>query len=266
MGDRLNPALDRVDVDAVDLAGEALQLEIAQLLTTLVAEAPFVAALVDSRQRSLGFLSPQARADQDAAVRAERAAQREATVQGRPLGHGATPTPGNFKGIAVDVDLWATAAHTRRRLIRWHRNSATPQDQMLLPQDPTTKQILDSLRGLIWTCDADRLLREILTDLRKARDAVDALLHGEDRMLLGDCPHCDRPTLVAHFDQGFIRCGKDQGTGHYHACVCPDPLCGCKRTPVTHRHIWWNHRGRNADGWLTLASRIRLDRLAHPTH
>lgn len=260
------PAFDRTDTPITSLAGEGLQLEIASLLTELHELNPFISALVTSYQRSVGFIGAEGIAEQDAAVRVERRLQAVAAQQGRPPGHGATPAPGNFRGIAVDVDLWYTTIDILRRLDAWHVRNNPDYLPETLPEAATIGWILDHIRPLVWGCTRDQLLRLVVDELRAARDAAEQLLHGEDRLFLGACPHCERPTLVAYFDQGLIRCGRDQNTSHYHPCTCSDPLCECKSRPVAHRHTWWNHRGNKPDGWKTLASRIRIDQLAHPTH
>lgn len=264
------------ETPADELVDEALRVELAALVTTLDQLAGAVAALVDTRQRGLGFLSPEGKAAQDAATRAERdaiaglRAKAKEVGSGRELGgwtvpdmHGATPSPGNLAGLSVDVELWTAVRHQLRRIVQAAGNPFRVGWLLeQLPDGADTRQVLARLRTAIWEADVDDLLLQAaVRDLRQARDTATRLVDGDDRVRLGaSCPHCGRDTLVVTFRDMAVTCDRDPATGRHEACTCPDPLCECKTRPYSHRHRWWQHRANKHDGWDTLARSITRDK------
>jgi hypothetical protein len=252
--------------------GEALQLEIVAKLSALLDLVPTVAALADSHQRGLGFLTYEARQVQNELIRKERRDQLKATILGRPLGHGPTSAPGNFPAITTYVEIWAASRHQIRRLVRWQaKNGTVPTAAPAVDQVPvdsaTAIQLLRMLRPLVWEVTEDKVLRAVLADLEQVTELAERLIDGPSRVPYPDaqCPHCGRPTLVAYFVRGVVEsvtCDNDQTTGARHPCTCPDPLCECKQRPIAHRHTWHRQRANKPDGLLTLSGLLKRNQNA----
>lgn len=242
------------------LGGELLQLEIVTMLTELLDLVPQVAVFADSHQPGLGFLSYEARQAQDAMVREERTARIEAEILGRPQGHGATATPGNWSAIGVHVEIWAAAFQSVDRLVK--HLGLIPRTLEIPEDGGTAVHLLRMLRPLVWETTDDKVLRTVLSDLTNAHQMAENLVGGNSRIAFDGkaapavpCPHCEALTLVATFKNDVleeVRCGKDPHTGANTACICPDPLCGCKTRPRAHRHTWTRVRGNKPDGLLAL--------------
>lgn len=244
------------------LAGVTLQLEIQLTLTKLLELVPMVAALADSRQRGVGFMSYDARQIENAMIRKERRQLLEAIKDGKPFGHGTTAAPGNIAAISAYVEIGTAAQHGAWRLTRWLgrngirvRLEAAPDQSYVA--GASVIQLLTTLRSLIAEISDDDLLNAVLDDLEHVRDLAERLIDGNDRALLDvPCPHCGRKTLVVTFKDGLITCSKDHATGKRHPCTCTDPLCECKQRPLAHRHTWHRARGNKPGGWLNLAKQI----------
>lgn len=237
-----------------------LQAEIAALLTDIATLVPFVQALTDSYQRGRGFLTYEGRQTLDRLVRDERAAGRARTDRrdndGNVIvglrwlhptyvlpGSDNTKTPGNFRGIAVEADITFTIQQLIRTLSRRRAATVLPRSNVLaaldLPTDPTLDQLLGHLGHLVRLTPAASALRPLVRDLERVKESADLLVNGQDRARLGDpCPHCELMTLVRHLDTGLTICDRTVTAEHYDACVCPDPMCECKRSPISFRHTW----------------------------
>lgn len=276
---------------------EDLQADISATLRDLDDLVTQLWRLLDSRQRILNFLTPQARIDMDAAIRAERRDRGGRDVTFIPLtrtqvgidettavigtryqvgtdwlntaatlsgGTGATPAPVSITAASVEAEVAFTARHLIQRIVRALSRAGVCVIHRL-PTNPSTTQLLSHLRRLTMFAGNRPLLASVLADLEAVKSAAERVVDGADRVLLDDhCPHCDRHTLVVNFQTGEITCDRDPD-GHHHPCRCPDAYCDCKRTPVTHRHTWHRDRGTSADGWWALADRLNLTRTTSVT-
>lgn len=243
-----------------ELHGTDLRVEIYLTLTAITALVPMVTSLTDSSQPGnlLGFMSFDAKQEQNQIIRKERRLRIAGQKLGHPHGHGATQAPGNIAGISVDVELWATARHLAGWLTRNGANA------LPVSVDADTPELLTVIEAMVADVVDDKVLRAVLIDLRPARAAALRLIDGVDRYRPeAHCIHCDRPTLVVDMVAGVATCADDPKTGQLHPCTCSDPVCECKTNPVTYRHRWYRNRIKAHDGWLTLKSRIQLDAKAH---
>jgi hypothetical protein len=252
--------------------GEALQLEIVRLLSTLLDLVPKVALLADSHQPGLALasvMSFDAREIQNDMIRKERRDLLEATKDGKATGHGTTAAPGNIAALSAYAEIWSTTQHQVWRLTRWlDRRGLSTRLEPLNDQVPvastTTILHLRLLRPLVWEVTDDKLLTSVLRDLEHAQEVAEHLVDGANMIRLdkAECPHCGRQTLTVDRKAGTITCGKEHATGRRHACVCPDPLCECKAHPISYRHVWHRTRGYKPDGWYSLGGRLNLERLS----
>lgn len=241
-----------------------------EALTALVYE------LADTTQRHLGFMTAAAKEAQDQQVRKDKRDQKKRTREGAPAGHGETRAPGNLRAIDVNVQIWATVTDILRRLRQVHRRRGTvPIHRAPDPETATVVDLLHHLAALVGDITETRILNAVLHDLEHAVELADTLIDGEDRVALHDpCPNCNRQTLVVTFvapkdadaaAADIARCERDQHTGRFHPCVCPDPLCGCKVDATAFRHTW--HRARpqsSSESWHHLATRITFTRVVTP--
>lgn len=250
---------------------EDLQLEISGKLPKLLALVPLVAALADSHQAGVGFMSYDARQIENAMARKDHRLQIEAEILGRPLGHGATAAPGNLAAISVYVEICTSAQHQVWRLTRaLARTGVTfklePVDDQVPVAGATAVQLLRMLRPLVWATSDLRLLQSVASDLTHVETAALRVVDGPDEAYYPGvlCPHCGRASLLAKFKDAVVEsvtCDKDQTTGKRHACTCSDPLCECKERPIAHRHVWYRTRGNKPDGLLALSGRLKLSRI-----
>lgn len=238
---------------------EALQLDIAETITALLTLAQRVADLADSHQRGLGFLTFNARQDENAMIRKERRLRLEAQILGQPAGHGATAAPGNLAAISAYVEIWTAARHQVRRLNRWHaKHGITPSP---IREAAGAVYLLRLIRPLVWDTTEEKVLHAVHDDLAHVRDITERVVDGNDRVLLDQpCPHCGHKTLVVTFKDKTIVCDKDHATGERGICQCTNSLCECQKRPIAHRHTWYRDRGNKPDGWLTLARLLEADR------
>lgn len=244
---------------------EDLQLEIVTTLAELLELVPLVAALVDSHQAGVGFMSYDARQVENAMTRKERRLQIEAAILGRPLGHGATAAPGNLGALSVYAEIWAASHQAVDRLVK--HLGLIPRHLEIPNDGGTPVQLLRMLRPLVWEVENRTVLTKVRDDLAHVESTAKRVIDGPDSAYYPDapCPHCGRPSLRATFSEGVVEtvtCDKDQSTGERHACVCSDPICECKERPIAHRHTWHRTRGNKPDGLLTLSGRLKLTRTA----
>lgn len=238
-----------------------LQLEIVARLSKLLELVPLVAALVDSHQPGVGFMSYDARQVENVMTRKERRLQLEAEILGRPRGHGATAAPGSLSALSAYVELWAAAHHAVDRLVK--HLGLIPASLEVPDAGGTVVQLLRMLRPLAWETTDRKVLTRVNDDLEHVETITKRVIDGPAQAYYPDvlCPHCGRPSLLATFAEMVVEtvtCDKDQTTGERHACTCPDPLCECKQRPIAHRHTWHRTRGNKPDGLLTLSGRIKL--------
>lgn len=250
------------DHDGTDAA--VLATEIDRKLSDLGALLPLVDKLVDSHQRGLSFLSPDAKDALDHAAREEKAHRVDTNPRFQTPGLqwmrgttgggvlGAVGVPGNVTAISAQADITFTV-HDLTRRIRTSLAKAGICPLSRLAADATTQDRLEHLSALVWVApdvaSAAQLLRSVDRDLEHLVGLADLVVNGNDKTTYGDCPHCRRPTVVVYFRPEFlIRCDRDQKTGHYEPCVCRDPDCLCKYKPTTFRHTWQKERPHAHDG------------------
>lgn len=248
-----------------------LQTQVGELLTTLANLAPMVEALTDTRQRGLGFLTPEGRDAQDRIHRAGKQAGADRLEGSRiatwapgvdivDVGPGESPAPGNIGGLSMAADIVTTLHHTARYLINLQARAGICT-LVRIPTEPTTEQLVAAVRQLTWQTTSLRHLEAVRRDLEHLRDETLRLIDGNDRTVLNaDCPHCGNRTLVVYFADDLIRCDRHPKTKRYEPCTCPDPLCDCKTRPVTYRHEWHRAKGTKPNGWWALADRLNLER------
>lgn len=251
-------------VDVTDI-----QAEISATLTDLAVLVDLVAELLDTQQRGLGFLTPDARKAQDQMMRAERRARVDTKkralglgfMRGTPstYGTGHITGAGNPTALSVDADITFTLIHLSQRTVRALTRAGVCALHRL-PGEPTTSDHIAHLRALAWTAPSIPLLASIQRDLERLVESATYVVDGNDRIQLGNCPHCGTKTentLVVYFKTGIVRCDRDPRTGHYSPCVCGDPYCACKHKPVSHRHEWHRDRGAARNGWWALSDRMK---------
>lgn len=250
----------------VDLVGQ-WRYDVVQQLEDLGAAALLVEQLTDTFQRRLGILTPARREALDEQYRKERKSRLEAVLAGLPSDIGATPTPGNFAGIAMAAEIWAVLQHHIRRCSKQLDAQRVCAIHQLRIRDDATTGVTDLVRLLshqVMAVTSSSLLASIGDDLGellgRVTNFVDAV--EESSHLDAPCPHCGRRSLVVQFHLGTIRCDRDPRSHHYEACICSDPLCACKHRPIGHRHTW--HRTGQQPSWYALRDRLNLANQATP--
>lgn len=255
-----------------------------RILIDLCIEAPLVAALTDSRQRGLGFLTPEAKRAQDSQLKKERQAHAQRLKAGQPVGPGASPAPGNVSGLSVDADLWVTLSHQVRQVRRHlaarlrHR---LDRDQVGIagpfvlvgevntwlgsPAPKDSADLARHLRELVWKLDDPdtdlKLVTRLERDLEHLHTSVDRLVEGDDRSRHpSPCPHCGRKSLVIWHREGVIRCDRDPHTHRYQPCRCDAAVCQCRTNPVHHRHQWIRDLGAKPGSWWALVDLLNRPR------
>lgn len=248
-----------------------LRVHVSQALTALAGTLPKAAALVDTRQRGLGFATYEAKQIRDEQIRKERRDRADAYAWLRahqlhwnllhdlPKATGETPAPGN-------VNAWSQLAEVELVLVDLIRSTerafltAGVCALYRLRENPTAVDLVEHLRRLSWHINNTRMLARILSQIEWCTDELDRLIDGNDKTVLdGPCPHCGRRTLVVTFTDGVIRCDRDPNTGQYEPCTCPDSYCNCHQDPH-HRHEWHRDKGTTATGWWALSDRLNLSK------
>lgn len=282
--------------------------DVSRHLTELGGLLDLVSSLVDARQRTIGFLTPDGRQALDEFIRQERAAQRGHAHDGRgadlglkwlnrditAAGLGEAPAPVTMSAASLEAQAWASLQQLVTRATR-HLVFNDPRTDIARGWCPYPRPVRDidldldqagaivwpeipalvaHLRTLSWDITDTNLLADITRELEHLTIAAETVVDGAGRTHLGECPHCQRDTLVVHFrdrdENGnrlgeFVRCGKDPKTGHHEQCTCSDDWCPCKETPVTFRHTWWRNvrdapDPRVAHDWHDLAGRLNIRR------
>lgn len=264
---------------------EDIQADISATITDLVILTDLIGQLVTTRQRGLGFLTPQGRQILDQLTRLEQTERRAQPTQPLGLrwlnresstaGTGDVPAPVTMSAAAVDAEIYFTVHDLTRRvgkaLARVEPVVETDRGWCRWPRrprhapEPNSIELMGHLRTLVWDSPSPSLLGDVLHSLQRLVEAADLVVNGNDRTQLGDCPHCGRPTLTVYFRDDVIRCDKDPVTGHFQACRCSDPYCDCKQKPISFRHSWWRvprnaPDPRLAHDWHDLAGRLNLKR------
>lgn len=259
-----------------DLAG--LQYDCMTLLGDLDTLQHLVAQLTDTHQRGIGFLTPDARAAinaQVAADRRQRTTQPDRDTVGldwlnrdrdvTPTGH--VRAPGTVAAISVEADIYFTLHDLVKRTTSRLYRQAQVCILERVPVEPTATQLIAHLRVLVVLIDTTDVLHAMHRELARLKDDATRLVDGDDKTLLPDpCPHCGHRTLVVRWRDDLIRCDRDQHTGSYAPCRCPDPLCDCKTKPIAYRHTW--HRNPAAAGnrrhtWAALNNLLTTRRAAN---
>lgn len=243
---------------------------VSEQLTTIGNLIPLIAALTDSRQRGLGFVTYEGKQIQDDMIRSDRAdldkrirAARELKLlpaDGFIRGRGESPAPGNIIAVSVEAHVHTTLHHVVRQLVHDQARHGVCT-LVRVPQDATLPELVAATRSLSWSCTTTTLLDTIERDLAQLVDDAHRLIDGNDRTVLyANCPHCGNRTLVVYFKDDLIRCDRHPKTGRYEPCTCPDPLCDCKTRPRAFRHEWHRSRGTKPNSWWALADRLNLER------
>ena len=241
-----------------------LQVEISTNLQEIAREADRVTALHDTHQRGIGFLTPTARAMIGKQWVRDREDRREADRLGQAHGTGPVATPGNFAGIAVDVEVW-TILRDQIRKAQKSLTAAGNGRPLVAGENTTVHQLTGVLLDLMWDLTDTKVLRLMSADTEYALELVTNLVHGNSREALDDpCPHCGRKTLVAYFKKDGadeVRCDRDPVTKEFEKCLCRVALCECQAAPKRFRHTWYRPRpGTQPDSWTALRRAIADDR------
>ncbi|MDN4174713.1 hypothetical protein QWY28_17260 [Nocardioides sp. SOB77] len=247
---------DQHAAETVDVA--TVQAEISSHLTRLLVLSDDVELLTDTVQRGRGFLTAEGRKILDQQTRREkrdlRAQPARRSDDGAPVvglawlnrtsmiaGTGDVAAPGNFRGIAAAADMWFTVSQHVRRMTRSLLAANRPVPAWTEPTAPTFTDLVNRHRQLVHAAPSLRLLQPIARELEHLVQQAELVVEGNDRAVLDSpCPHCELPTLVRYLQQGVTRCELDHTSRSSRPwpCVCPDPMCACKRDAVTHRHEW----------------------------
>lgn len=234
---------------------------------------PLVDVLLRATQRQLaGFQTPAARhaiaqaqaheRELDVLDREVRAGRQWMRPEQRLVGGANTPTPAATLGALDLSEEISFRLHdiVRRTLRALNRAGVCP----IVPRlraEPTSRDLIAHVRALVWTAPSKKLLTDIDRDLTWLNDAADRLVNGDAKTALPDpCPHCHRPTLVVYFRDDVIICGRDPKTRRNESCVCNDPICECKTSPVTYRHEWIRVPASARNSWRQLSSALKFAR------
>lgn len=247
---------------------EELTVDITVTLTRLASLVPLIKEMPDTHRSGLEYLPPPTRQAMGRQHAQERIEQRIAQAAGLPVGRGASKAPGN----AAAWSLLVTVETTIRRLIRFTLRR-TPQIRVAAGREG------EVLVDVVWRFSSiarqiteRRTAAAVLRDLENLEETVRRTLFGEDRVDLGQCPHCRRPTLVAYLQTGIIQCERPRDPdGHTPRCECDTQapasqlagasgLCPCHSDP-RFDHYWLRDRQRtHQKSWHALQ-----DAIAHPT-
>ena len=256
-------ALDRAVMEHNAKYGDHTDLRtlISSCLHDLDRLLPLANALVDTRQRGIGFLSVEARMVMDDLVRKERRDQLDNLKAGIKL-TGATPAPGSISAYSIleeaqrDLDDLAEWLNHRMRtvgvcLVRDLSHAGFGYEDAHIAR---LAQYVAETTSVQLLRHAHVTLEDITTRTRNMVDGRDIKAHPEP------CPFCGRRTLVVYLTrpwehagatgEGVIRCERDPKTGQYEDCVCNDSYCPCK-TAARHRHEWRNGQ-KGKWGWYGL--------------
>lgn len=229
---------------------DGLRYDAMTALGQLEAVHGLVARLVDSHQRGLGFLTPDARAAigaQYVTDRRYRTTQPDRDVVGLdwlnrdadviPSGH--VRAPGTVSAISVVADIAFTLTELVQKSTWWLERRQATCVVGDMPPEPTAEQLAARLRTVVVLLTDQRRLDHVLRETRRLVDDANYVVDGDDRTAMPDpCPHCDRQTLVAYMREDLIRCDRDRN-GRYTFCRCADPLCECRHRPIAYRHEWF---------------------------
>lgn len=267
---------------------DGLRYDVMTALGQVEPLAELIAHLADSHQRGLGFLTPAARAAMDAQHAADR---RDRTTQADRADIGldwlnrdrdVTPTghiraAGTTTALSIDADMTFTFRDLIRTTLAWLYRVNGLCVLGGTPERPTVAQLVARLRVLVIHCtDPDPLLRIYREATRLFRDASQYIDGDDSTRLREDCPFCGRRTLVLLYQDDpaggriphLVRCDRDQQTGRYAPCRCPDEVCECKTRPVEHRHEWVRTIPGVPDArrkWTSLATLLTARRAAPTT-
>jgi hypothetical protein len=255
---------------------DGLRYDVMTALGQLEPLQDLVARLVDTHQRGLGFLTPDARAAMGAqyiADRRYRTTQADRDVVGLdwlnrdadviPSGH--VRAPGTVSAVSTSADIAFTLHELVQKTTWWLERREGTCVIGDVPAEPTPEQLILRLRALVLHVTSDRRLLHVWRETRRLVEDATYVVDGDERAALDDpCPHCDRRTLVAYMRRDLIRCDRDR-TGRYGLCRCSDPLCECRRRPIAYRHEW--HRTPQAAGdrrrtWSALNNLLTARRAA----
>ena len=261
-----------------------LQSEVDQALVKLAADTSLVHDLARGHQGGLGFLTPESRKILDAQLQADRLYRRTQpdhldehgqvvigldwlNRDSHVAGTGYVRSSATISAVHVEAEILFTNHDLIRRTIRRLRDAGVCTLHRL-DVDPTTVQVVEHLRTLIWSAPSPSLLQEIQRETDHLTELASLTIDGNDRAGMEDpCPHCNRQTLVAYFRDGLIRCDRDPHTSNYAPCQCEDRYCDCKSKPVSFRHTWYRSKRTaekpvTAHDWHDLANRLNIHRAA----
>lgn len=223
---------------------------------------PYVIALEDSRQSSTWVMTEEAAAAADAQAKKDRDAHARNTKLGVKI-TGPIVAPANVSAVSIEAEYLMLL----RGFVRAANRAGLPKQWSLHSAGGAAWMAEQVLRALPHVRSV-RLLDQLARDLQRIAEAAHRLVTGTSMGRLRGvvCPHCRLPSLLIDWDAvdpkrpnlgpGVIRCDTDAVSRRRQACVCSDPLCGCKRDPLLHRHAWWRARGKSSDGWWALGDRL----------
>lgn len=232
--------------------------ELRQEISAHLVDARTVTALIWTQPwAGTGYFTPTARRQTDEAIRRERAARIQGDghlaglnsspeVNDAGLNTGAVQAPGNLKALAAEAALTHALREGVRRAIA-HLDSRGICWLPRLDHDASLLQVSLHLAELLPHITSREVLETISAELADAVAQGGEIAHGESKTSLEGVPciHCGRRTLVMLWarphndvDVDTVICDRDPRTGHYQVCRCADPLCDCKRRPVSFRHSW----------------------------
>jgi len=254
--------------------------EIRELIEQLRPLVRQVHDLIDTRQPTLVmFTGPETRAAIAQSIRDERADRVDTTDRpgGQQWMRGTTTTRlvgGNDIGRGQALSSTANTRFTLVDLVHRLGQSTRRAGYGVcllprLPERPGLGQLADHLAAharhaadVLPPSVAIPKLRTARRELQRLVDDADVVIDGTRQMPHGNCPHCDRPTILIDFRENVIRCDVDRTTGQLEGCRCGDDYCLCRYKPVEFRHEWRQTKALGAAGWKTFA---RLRARPRPT-
>lgn len=261
------PTFEERRTELLELDAPHLRTHLRQSLASIVADAKLVDDLLDSHQAGYGFLTPGQKAALEIQAAKDRRDQALRLKHGEPLGHGAIATPGNVGAISLsDVTRRGLRGSVRRLTVHLYRRRGLCITRAL-PAEPTLTEVVDHLIHVAGLVDDVEVLADVTAGLDAHHATLQTFIDGEDQQRIGShCPHCGRNTLILFRRDWLIRCLAEPTATTFAPCVCPDPLCECKRSPIAFRHSWSQHAGgSSAKSWRSLAGLLGVQRLAGTT-
>lgn len=250
---------------------EDLLVEIRTHLAHLRSWLPLIRSMPETHRDGLGFIPTEMRQVMGRQHAVERRELREAQSSGLPLGRGASEAPGNLSSWALEADVDATLRHLLRYVLRRTPAAHVPVSKAATMGhlERSTGTALDRLSTACRYVTDRHVALAVQRDLDHLVTTCRRALFGEDRMHLGTCPHCRRPTLVVYLQTGVIRCERprNEDDGRTPRCKCDpeDPasqlagasqLCPCHSDPKFDHHWLRDRPGSHYLSWPALQTAL----------